>query len=329
MNRSMLLARVVFTLAGVFAFESSAQAFFTQLTVNKCLSGQVKAEGKSTAAYTGCYGKNAAKPDAGDLSTCTGKASTKLVDSFTKIEKKPPCPTIGDGPSRRNDTATFASSNDTFVGGPTSKCNAAKQKTVGKYVAAIANCYSKAAAKDPGVVSSGTPKACIDKALGKFVAAIGKAETKGTDCTNLAQAGALQSAADAYLDAQVCLLDPANPECAPPCQYAMTTVDPGADADCTATSCDWISSGGVGTVDVTVTPTDCPWRPVSNDVTWLTIGTVTPPPDGSGSSHGAGSFSYTVNVLAHASPNRTGNLILADLPTGATGTVSVSIDQSH
>ena len=228
MNRAMLLARVVFTLAGVFAFASSAQAYLTQLTVNKCLAGQVKAEGKSAAAHTGCYSKNAGKPDAGDLSTCTGKASTKLVDAFTKIEKKPPCPTAGDGANRRDDTATFASSNNALVGGPTSKCNAAKQKTVGLYVSAIAGCYSKAAAKDPGVVSSGTPKACIDKARAKFITAIGKAETKGPDCTNLAQAGALQSAADTYLDAQVLLLDPANPECAPPpCQYTMRLWIPG------------------------------------------------------------------------------------------------------
>lgn len=225
-------------LIGVFAFGTSAHAYLPTLSVNKCLSGQVKTEGKAAAAYTGCYSKNATKPDAGALAACNGKASTKLTSAFGKLESKPPCPTTGNGPQRDADTSAFASDTDLLVGSASS-CDGAKLKLVGKYVAAVMGCYAKAAGK--GGTVDNVAGGCTDKALVKFQNGINKAELK-PPCSNSGGAAllALQSAANQYIDAQTCALDPGNPAC-PTCGNGQNDV--GEACDATAPSAGWAQCG--------------------------------------------------------------------------------------
>ena len=101
------------------------------------------------------------------------------------------------------------------VGDAVGKCDAAKQKCVGKYVAAVGGCWAKAAGKLPGDVDS----VCTGKAATKLADGVKGCLDKAAanlDCTNAgSQAAVLKSAADAFLEEQACLLDPANP--APAC----------------------------------------------------------------------------------------------------------------
>jgi hypothetical protein len=240
---------------GALAFGTSAHAYLSTLSINKCLSGKVKTEGKAAAAYTGCYSKNAAKPDAGALATCNGKASTKLTSAFVKLDLKGPCLTAADGAPRDADTATFALNTDGQVGN-VGKCDSAKQKLVGKYVAAITGCYSKAAGKT-GVVDNVTG-GCTDKAAVKFQNGVNKTELKGPCTTSgLPALAALQAAANAYIQAQTCALDPGNPGCAVPTPTPTSTPviptcgnganDPGEACDASASPAGWAQCGSTFT----------------------------------------------------------------------------------
>jgi hypothetical protein len=208
----------VAALAGVLALGTSAHAYVPSFTIDpdaKCTSAKIKTVGKGAAAYAGCHSKGAAGSVATDL-TCLSKASTKITGAFAKLDLKPPCATLGDGGARDTDTANYAVALDTAVG-HAGKCDAAKTKTVGKYIAAIMGCYAKAAAKAPGTVSNG-PGSCTDKALVKMQNAINKIELK-PPCSNfgLGNLAALQSAANNFIDAQTCLLAPNSAYCNPVC----------------------------------------------------------------------------------------------------------------
>jgi hypothetical protein len=226
-------------LVATLAVGTSAHAYLASFTVDKCLSSKIKTITKGASAYASCHAKDSAKPDPAKLATCQSKTSGKNTSAFAKLDIKYPACTggTGDGPARDTDAATYADDLNADVGDAVGKCDAAKQKCVGKYVAAIGGCYAKAAGKAPGLVDSTCTgkaatkladgvKGCLDKAAGKV------------DCTNAgSQAAALKSAADLHIDAQACALDPTNPGCGGPTPTATpgaptptVTATPGAGA---------------------------------------------------------------------------------------------------
>ncbi len=246
-------------IVGVLAFGTSAHAYLSSFTIDataKCKAAKIKTVGKIAAAYAGCHSKGAAKGLATDP-VCLGKASTKLTAAFGKLDLKPPCATSGDGAARDTDTANYAAALDAAVGHgmplANGKCDGAKTKTVGKYVAAIMGCYSKAAAKAPGTVSNG-PGSCTDKALVKLSAAIAKIELK-PPCTTSGNAGALTTQANNFIDTQACLLAPGNPGCGGTCGNGAN--DPGEDCDPSTAPAGWATCGADFTCSGSCT-CDCP-----------------------------------------------------------------------
>jgi hypothetical protein len=262
----------VAAIVGVLAFGTSAHAYLSSFTVDanaKCRAAKIKTVGKAAAAYAGCYSKAASKGLATDPA-CITKASGKLTAAFAKLDLKGGCGTTADGASRDADVDAFANALDAAVGHgapiENGKCDAAKTKVVGKYVAAVMGCYSKAAAKLPGTVSNGVD-GCTGKALTKVQAAIAKAELK-PPCTTTSNAAALVSSADVFVDDQACALAaPGNPGCGPaatPTPNPTVTPtpggacgnginDPGEACDASAPSAGWGSCGS----DFTCTSCNC------------------------------------------------------------------------
>ncbi len=241
-------------LVGLLTLGTTAHAL-TSLSIDKCLSSKIKTEGKGEAAYSGCYAKGASKGTTTDP-TCLTKAQGKIVPAFAKTDAKLTCQVEGDGPNRDSDTSAYAASVDSDVGHAAGKCDAAKQKCVSKYVAGVTGCYSKAAGKTGTIDPT-----CVGKVAAKLAdgvkGCLDKAAAAG-DCTNAgSQAAALKSAADAYIDAQACDLDPANPQCgggATPTPMATPTAtstpacgngtnDPGEACDESAPSSGWLQCG--------------------------------------------------------------------------------------
>ncbi len=224
------MLRLVITLAvaTTLGTASTGAAYLSNLTVDKCLAGKLKAVGKGAAGYTGCFSKYAASTDAAALIACLTKASTKLTSAFAKLDAKYPSCTggTGDGGARDDDAADFAVGVDLDVGGAPGKCDAAKEKCVGKYVSAILGCYAKAAGKG-GIVDNSMPKGCTTKSAAKLAdgvkGCLDKAAAHG-DCTNVgSQAAALQTSSDVFIDAQACLLDPGSVSCPTPTPTATPT----------------------------------------------------------------------------------------------------------
>src|SRR5262245_31940309 len=80
---------------GMTLIGSAARADVTTVTVNKCLAGKIKGVGKSLAARTGCFSKEASKGIADP--SCHQKASDKFTGGtnpakgvFAKLEGKYP-----------------------------------------------------------------------------------------------------------------------------------------------------------------------------------------------------------------------------------------------
>jgi hypothetical protein len=204
-------------LIGLLMPMQAAQADPTTLTVNMCSSRKIKAAGKYGAARSGCYIKAATLGYPVADARCLEIARVRLLYSFSNnLKLKPPCLTTGDGPAIDAEVLAFVDTISTAVGntGTASKCDAAKLKCVGKYVAGIAGCYAKAAAKAPGAVDlgciskredqfSGGGKGCYDKAVA------------ASACSNITStADAVRTTADTFLITTVCQLNPgANPDC--------------------------------------------------------------------------------------------------------------------
>ncbi len=260
---------------------ANADAYLTTMSVNKCLAGKLKAQGKGIAAYTNCHAKQAAKPDAAKLATCLVRAGEKVTKAYGKLDAKYPGGCAGggngDGTARQQDAAAFGDQVNADVGAALGKCDAAKQRCVGKYVAAILGCYAKAANKG-GVVSNG-PGSCTAKAMAKLFdgtkGCLDKAAANG-DCSHAGnQAALLGGDGDAVSDGQSCLLDPAAGGCGGPV-VCPATVEFAPDVDDPRSNIDfgwyWIGrdkpfgSGGLLTMAITgPSGSDCAFAgPIAN-----------------------------------------------------------------
>ena len=134
------------------------------------------------------------------------------------------------------------------------KCDAAVQKLVGKYVAAITGCYAKSAGKlGTAPMGINVDPLCISKADGKLSVGIGKAELKPPCTGAIPQYAGLKSAADAFLDAHTCSLDPTNPGCTPPAVCGDGINSPSEACDASAPSAGWAQCGP----DFTCTACNC------------------------------------------------------------------------
>jgi cysteine-rich repeat protein len=230
------LAAVALAATACVVFVDMSHAL-TTLTTSKCLAMKIKAEGKAVAGYLGCYAKGA-PTDTG----CLAKASTRLVATFGQLDAVQTCLVSADGSSRDADSASYAQAVATTVGTFTGKCDAAKSRIVGRYVAAKASCYAKAASK-AGAVDA----ACLAKAATALSTAITKAEELSA-CSNVGQGTLLVAMANAFLEGQVCTMDPANPACGTVPTPAPTTTSTPVPPTPTATATPPASCGN-GAVD--------------------------------------------------------------------------------
>jgi len=223
--------------AAVLAAAATADA---AVTVNLCLSGKLKAVGKSVAARTNCLSKDAKRgtPDP----ACLQKASDKFTGDgtptrgvFNKLEAKypntsaTPCLTFGDQGTFDGDIASYAASVPARTGSAVGRCDAAKIKCVGKYVAGITSCDAKAA-KSTGTVDASCTAKVTAKLVGAGTGCLAKAAVHG-DCTHPEdQTSDLQAAADLFIRNATCTLDPAHP-CECPTSYTFTANGTDADFD--------------------------------------------------------------------------------------------------
>ncbi len=240
---------------GLVTLSATAHAL-TGLTVDKCLASQLKIVGKGAAAYAACHAKAAAKGVPTDAD-CLAKAAAKIGPALAKLEAKKACLVEGTGSQRAIDAAAYAEAVDATVGHAAGKCDTAKTKLAGKSVAALAGCYAKAAGK-AGTVDG----KCVAKAAGRLAAGIARAETK-SGCSHTGQTTTLVDAANAFVDAETCVLDPESPGCVPPATPTPTVTatpvcnngvnDPGEPCDPSAPSAGW----GACSPDATCTDCTC------------------------------------------------------------------------
>ncbi len=213
-SKTMLVASALLSVL----VAASAQAYLTSLAPNRCLVGKLTALGKGTAAYASCRAQNAAHPDAARLARCLGRTAARITGGFAKLDVKYPgaCAASGDdGGARNADAASYTAQLATDVGTAPGKCDAAKQRCVGKYAAAILACYSRAAKKDGDVDDAAG--GCLDKAATKLAngvkGCLDKAAAAG-GCTNAgSQSVVLRARADAFVDTEGCRLDPSGGGC--------------------------------------------------------------------------------------------------------------------
>jgi hypothetical protein len=74
------------TVMALIAYAVSGDAYLSSLTVDRCVSGKVRTEGKGAAAYTKCHAKNAADADAAKFDLCGDRASHIIQKGFAKEE---------------------------------------------------------------------------------------------------------------------------------------------------------------------------------------------------------------------------------------------------
>jgi hypothetical protein len=217
-------------LAGLLAAGTVAHAEMTELTVNRCLAGKIKSVGESVAARTGCSSKEA------HHGTADPPCHQKAIDQFTgggtpgagvfeKLEGKypstgaTPCRTFDDQGTFETAIATYAASVSIDTGAAVGRCDAAKIKCVGRYIAAVSACDAKAARK-----TSTIDLGCTYKAAGKLANGVtGCLDKAGAaaDCSNAgSQSSALRAASDTFIHDSLCALDPDNPGCVvPPARF--------------------------------------------------------------------------------------------------------------
>jgi cysteine-rich repeat protein len=222
------------------------------LAQSKCSSAKVKEAGKRADGKLKCHSKAVGKGVAVD-GACLGKIETKFSSAWTKAESKGDCLSAGDiGAIEDKVDALVDDLNSALGGTGPSKCSSAKLKESGKKVAGKTKCHAKAVGKGVAVDS-----ACLGKVETKFEAGFAKAEAK-EDCLSTGDAGATETAIDAFLDDLLAELSPPpttttttmpGPVCGNGTQEAGESCDDGntsnndsCPADCTIDACTPIAS---------------------------------------------------------------------------------------
>lgn len=184
-------------------------------TVSACLSGKLGDVGRTAALELGCVGRDAGKPDGAARSACLTRAEARFTGGldpsrglFAKRERRPPCPTVGDQDAVARDVAAYVSATAGAVGNAVrpSRCDAAKLGCIGRYVSGAFACLMRAA-KGTGAIDP----ACVARQRDRLVASPGgcfaKAVLRG-DCSTADAAEGVAAAADAFVAATLCALDP-------------------------------------------------------------------------------------------------------------------------
>jgi hypothetical protein len=186
----------------------------TAMTQNACLAWKLGAVGRTTAAALACHARDAAKPALSVLARCLDKVELRFTGGgdpsqspFAKRERKPPCPTVGDQDPVGYQLFAFADALDHAVGNTVSRCDAAELACLGKYVAAAFGCLSRAAT-GAGVIDA----KCLARAAAKLgdesAGCLAKAAVRADCSPGGGDAATLTGAADAFVAATLCELDP-------------------------------------------------------------------------------------------------------------------------
>jgi len=226
---------------------TAAHAQVTNLPINKCLAGKIRGVGKLMVADSGCFSKETRTgfPDP----SCHQRARDRFTGGmdptkgvFNKLDIRYPmttvrrCLTFGDQDSFMGNVTSYAASVVADIGVAVGRCDAAKIKCVGKYVAAIAGCDAKAS-RTNGVIDS----QCIGKASVKLNNGTNGCLDRAAvhaDCTIAGSQATLRVAADQFIQDTLCALAPGNGGCPTPLPTNTPTITP--------------------TVTETRTPTDTP-----------------------------------------------------------------------
>src|SRR5207253_5347528 len=105
------------------------------------------------------------------------------------------------------------------------------------------------------------------------------------------------------------------------CTYFMQLAGEGPTISSTGTSARITAAGGQYALAIIPSSDDCTWTAMSN-VSWIHID------EPVGEQAGSNTVFYTVDVLSHTASERTGKIILT-VPSGSSGTLSVTINQVH
>jgi hypothetical protein len=218
MRRASTIALTLLVLGG-FLVHGAAGA----TTVNTCLARKLGDVGGSLARRATCYAKDTARPNEAALSTCLGRAENSFAGggarsskgSFEKIEEVWPCLTNDDQGALDAAIVSYAAALVAQVATPgtPSRCDAAKLKCVGRYVAAVTDCCARAAAKTGAVDDACTTKYSARLSDGSR-GCLDKAEASESSCSATDDAAALQSGADQFVADALCALDPGTVGCA-------------------------------------------------------------------------------------------------------------------
>jgi hypothetical protein len=254
-------------LFGAVVFESPARAEVTSLPINRCLSSKIASVGKSVSLRVGCLSKDA-RSGVSDPS-CPQKAIQKFTGgsdpsrgAFAKLDARypigseTPCLTFADQGAFEAAIASYSASVPIAAGSAPGRCDAAKIRCVGQYVAAVAKCASKAAhnagAIDLSCINRAQAKlGMTDGATGCLVKAASHPDCSHT-CGELDHFR-LFHAAQQFVEASLCALDPGNAGCAGP--TPASTATPTATPTATETPTPTFTPDGL---EPTPTPTSTP-----------------------------------------------------------------------
>jgi hypothetical protein len=185
----------------------------TAITQNACLARKLGDVGRTTAAAFACLARDATKPNTVVLARCLDKVDLRFTGGdhpsrslFAKRERKASCPTVGDQDAIGARLFAFADAVDHAVGNLVSRCDGAELACMGIYVTAAFACLSRAA-NDAGVIDPVCFARAADKLGNEAGACLGKAALRA-DCSPGDDAATLTKAAETFIAATLCELDP-------------------------------------------------------------------------------------------------------------------------
>ena len=208
-NRTAVLALVV--AAGL---TPAAAAWAT--TVNRCVARKITNVGTSFSTRATCYAKDAVLPNPTALAACLTRADDRFDGgvlerrgAFERLEDNPECLTFDDQNTMNVAIDGYAADLDDQVGNPdaANRCDAAKLRCVGKYVARTTRCHATAATRTGVVSDDCITRAATDLSNGNN-GCLDRAEEPGNTCSVTGDIAVLEAAADEFILASLCALDP-------------------------------------------------------------------------------------------------------------------------